>query len=213
MKTRSAIVLLGPPASGKGTQAQRIAASLGGLHISTGYLLRQAVLMGTPLGKQVQKYVDAGDLVPDGLVLSLVRETLAGIEDRVPAILDGFPRTLSQAEALDAFLPPNKVILIELDEGEVIRRITGRRIGPHGEPYHVLYNPPPPGVTATRRSDDREEVVRERLAVYQRQTEPLLDYYAQRKVLHRVSGLGSIGDVFRRIISSIGSDSAAREIE
>jgi len=200
VKTRKVIVLLGPPASGKGTQAQRLALRVSGLHISTGFLLRQAVLNGTPFGAQVRNYVDAGELVPDQLVLRLVRKTMSATRDPGAAILDGFPRTLPQAQALELFLPPARAILIDLEDGEVIQRIAGRRIGPGGEPYHVVYNPPPPGTLATQRSDDREEIVRERLQVYKTQTRPLLDFYEARKILQRVPGAGSIDDVFHRIL-------------
>jgi len=200
VRTRKIVALLGPPASGKGTQAVKLARHMGGLHISTGYLLRQAVLNQTPLGIQALRYVDAGELVPDALVLDVLRETLSKISDSRAAILDGFPRTLPQALSLETFLPPERVIFIELPDEEVIRRISGRRIGPGGEPYHVVNNPPPPGIVATQRSDDREEIVRERLQVDKKQTQPLLDYYDRCMILHRVSGLGSIDEVFNRLL-------------
>ncbi len=177
-----------------------LARRMDGRPISTGFLLRQAVLNETPLGVRARRYVDAGELVPDHLVLELVHETIAENKDSGTAILDGFPRTLHQAEALDKFLPPDRVIMIDLEDQEVILRISGRRMGPGGEPYHVVHNPPPPGVDATQRSDDREEIVRERLQVYQRQTRPVLDYYEQRMILHCVAGSGSIDDVFNRIL-------------
>jgi adenylate kinase len=199
MRNKTTIVLLGPPASGKGTQAHKIAQFLGGHHLSTGYYLRQAVAARTPLGIEAQRYVDAGELVPDSLVFALLRDTLLNHHSS-PVILDGFPRTLSQAQALDTFRPPDAVLYIELDSKHVLERITGRRIGPHGEPYHIVHNPPPPGIEVTQRSDDREEVARERLEVYYRQTEPLLSYYAEKRILWRVPGEGSIDEVFARMV-------------
>jgi adenylate kinase len=199
MRHKTVIVLLGPPASGKGTQAQKIAQFLGGHHVSTGYYLRQAVAARTPLGIQAQRYVDAGELVPDSLVFALLRDILLQHHSS-PVILDGFPRTLSQAQALDTFLPPDAVLYIELDSKHVLERITGRRLGPRGEPYHITHNPPPPGVEVTQRSDDREEVARERLEVYYRQTEPLLSYYAEKGILWRIPGEGSIDEVFARMV-------------
>jgi len=193
------IALLGPPASGKGTQAQKIAQFLGGHPISTGYYLRQAVAARTSLGIEAQRYVDAGQLVPDDLVISLLRDLLLK-QDSAPVILDGFPRTLSQAQALDALLHPKAVLYIEIDSNQILERITGRRVGPQGEPFHILHNPPPAGVEVTQRSDDREDVVRKRLDVYYRQTEPLLNYYEEKKILRRVSGEGSIDEVFARIV-------------
>lgn len=198
------LVLLGPPACGKGTQARNIARHLGGTHISTGFLLREAVEQRKPLGMLAQRYVDAGELVPDDLVISLVREVLQCGDNSGPAVLDGFPRTVSQAQALDAFLPPDRVILIELDNTEVILRISGRRMGPNGESYHVLYNPPPQGLVAVQRSDDREDVVRERLEIYHRQTEPMLEFYERKGLLCRVSGKGSIEEVFDSILPLLG---------
>jgi adenylate kinase len=204
MRHKTVIVLLGPPASGKGTQAQRIAQFLGGHHVSTGYYLRQAVAARTPLGIQAQRYVDAGELVPDSLVFALLRDILSRHHSS-PVILDGFPRTLSQAQALDTFLPPDAVLYIELDSKHVLDRITGRRLGPRGEPYHIVHNPPPPGVEVTQRSDDREEVARERLEVYYRQTEPLLSYYAAKGILWRIPAEGSINEVFARMVEAVGS--------
>src|SRR5262245_50405265 len=193
------IALLGPPASGKGTQAQKMAQFLGGHAISTGYYLRQAVAARTPVGIEAQRYVDDGQLVPDNLVVALLRDILFQ-QDSAPVILDGFPRTLSQAQALDALVPPTAVIYIEIDPDLILERITGRRVGPQGEIFHIRHNPPPPGVKVTQRSDDREDVVRKRLDVYYRQSEPLLNYYQAQKILRRVSGEGSIDEVFARIV-------------
>jgi adenylate kinase len=207
MRHKTVIVLLGPPASGKGTQAQKIAQFLRGHHVSTGYYLRQAVAARTPLGIQAQRYVDAGELVPDSLVFALLRDILSKHHSS-PVILDGFPRTLSQAQALDTFLQPVAVLYIGLNSKYVLDRITGRRVGPHGEPYHIVHNPPPPGIEVTQRSDDREEVARERLEVYYRQTEPLLSYYAAKGILWRIPGKGSIDEVFARmvpVLEAVGS--------
>jgi len=203
VKTNPVIVLLGPPASGKGTQADRIAGHTGAVIIATGELLRRAIEDNSSLGKLAGGKMAAGELVPDTVIIALVRTRIAEAPPNAPILLDGFPRTLLQAVALDEILPPRTVLFIDLEEEEIIRRISGRRIGPNGEPYHLVFNPPPAGVPVTQRNDDREEVVRERLYVYRTRTEPLLSYYETRGILHRISGLGTMDDVFARILPQL----------
>ena len=179
------IVLMGAPGSGKGTQAALIVKELGLPHISTGDLLRAAVAAGTELGKQAKAVMDRGELVSDDIVLGLLEERLAEDDAAGGFILDGFPRNIAQAEALDALLerlgqPVDEALQIDIDEEQVVKRIAKR-------------------AALEGRSDDTEETVRNRLNVYAEQTAPVVDYYAQRGVLSRVLGDGSIEEVFERI--------------
>ena len=179
------IVLMGAPGSGKGTQAALIVKELGLPHISTGDLLRGAVAAGSELGKQAKAVMDRGELVSDDIVLGLLEERLAADDAAGGFILDGFPRNIAQAEALDALLdrlgqPVDEALQIDIDEEQVVKRIAKR-------------------AALEGRSDDTEETVRNRLNVYAEQTAPVVDYYAQRGVLSRVLGDGSIEEVFERI--------------
>ncbi|MDT8320475.1 MAG: adenylate kinase [Xanthomonadales bacterium] len=180
------IVLLGAPGSGKGTQAARLVTELGLPHISTGDLLRSAVKAGTELGKKAKAVMDRGELVSDEIVLGLIEERLAQDDARDGFILDGYPRNIAQAQALDQLLerlgqPVDEALQIDVDEDQVVRRIA-KRAGEEG------------------RSDDSEEVVRNRMKVYAEQTAPVVDYYARKGVLSRVLGDGSIEEVFQRIM-------------
>lgn len=175
------IVFLGPPGAGKGTQAVRLAKHLGIVHLSTGDMLRQAAAAETPVGLQSQTYLAAGKLVPDAVMLDLVRERLVKDDCARGYLLDGFPRTLGQAQALDEMLGQlgtrlSAVVELQLDVEEIIRRLAARG-----------------------REDDRPEVIRERLEQYSRQTAPLSDYYRRQGLLHPVDGGGTPDDVFRRI--------------
>ncbi len=182
------VVFLGPPGAGKGTQAVRIAAKYGLPHISTGDMLREAVQAGTPLGERVQGIMATGELVPDDVMLDVVEDRLRRPDCSGGAILDGYPRTRGQAETLDPMAEKiglgavNPVLLLRVPDEELVRRISGRRAESDGE-----------------RSDDREEVVRERLRVYRRDTEPLADYYSDKGVLEEIDGEGDIDDVFARL--------------
>ena len=187
------LILLGPPGAGKGTQAARLALELNAPHISTGVILREAAAAGTELGNKAKKIMDEGHLVGDDVMLGIIRERLAEDDCANGYILDGFPRTIPQARGLDELLSertaPSVVIAnLELDENELRRRIAGRR-------------------TEDQRSDDSEETMLNRFAVYQEQTRPLLDYYGCR--VSAVDGKGSIDDVFERLSDLLASASAS----
>mgnify|MGYP002410022630 FL=1 len=203
------IVLLGAPGSGKGTQAKRLCKELDLTLISTGDLLRQAVRENTPLGVEAKGYMDAGKLVPDKLVIGLIKEKLDGL--RGGFLLDGFPRNLEQARMLDAITEVNMAVELDVDENMIVDRIAKRRSCRQcGEVYHLEARPPKtPGVCDKcggelyQRSDDSEETVRNRLAVYHEKTQPLTDLYEKRGILVTVDGRGSIDDVYRRMVGAI----------
>jgi adenylate kinase len=201
------VVFLGPPGAGKGTQAQRLAEEKGFIHISTGDLLREAVKKGTPLGLKAKEYMERGELVPDDLIVAMIKEKLPKGGN---VILDGFPRTVNQARALEQMLEEigerlEKVILFEVPDDVVVERLSGRRIDPKtGKVYHVKYNPPPEGVEVIQRDDDREEVVRKRLKVYREQTQPLVDYYRQKGILEVVDASQPPEEVYRQLLTKLG---------
>jgi adenylate kinase len=204
------LILLGPPGVGKGTQAVRLADELDGAHVSTGDLLRAARREGTPLGKKAQGYMDAGELVPDQLILDLVREHLAGIAPEAHVVFDGFPRTTAQADGLRDVLAGlgravDLVVLFEAPDETLVKRLSGRRSCPDcGAVYNVYFNPPAAegkcdrcGAELVHRSDDQPETVRRRLEVYQEQTAPLVSHYeADGAPLERIRADRSVDDVY-----------------
>lgn len=211
------VVLMGPPGAGKGTQAARLAERLAVAHVASGDLFREAVAAGTPLGIQAQTYMDRGELVPDDVVVQMVLERLARPDCRRGVILDGFPRTAAQAEALAAALAVQgrrveAALLIEVPDAAILERMTGRRICRQCQaPYHVKFNPPArPGVCDRcggelyQRDDDREETVRKRLEVYRAQTLPLVAYYRAQGVLHEIDGLGGLDEVTAWLLAALG---------
>lgn len=199
------IVLVGPPASGKGTQGSVLAERFGIPKISTGDMLREARAAGTALGKQAEEYMNSGKLVPDEVVIGLVDERLNADDAKKGFILDGFPRTTPQAEALEALLekrrtPLSHVLQIDVSKDLLVERATMRRIDKQtGHIYHLKYSLPPPGADLEQRPDDREETVRRRLDEYDAMTAALLPFYEQRKLLKRVDGVGSMEEVTARI--------------
>ena len=208
--------LLGSPGSGKGTQGEVLRARLGIPHVSSGDLLRDAVARGAELGRAAKVYMDRGDLVPDDLVLGMIRERLANGDCASGWLLDGFPRTLAQAEALDEMLASvgsrlDHVIFLEVDRDEVVDRLGGRRTCEScGQLYHVRFRPPRNegvcdkcGGALRVRKDDEEATIRARLAVYERQTAPLLDYYRAKDVLRGVVGTGKPENVSERIFAAL----------
>jgi adenylate kinase len=206
------VIFLGPPGSGKGTQAKRMQDAHGLPQVSTGDLLRQAVRDGTELGRQAKEYMNSGGLVPDELVIALLLERIGQVDCRSGLILDGFPRTLAQAEALEAALeakrqPIDAVVNFEIDLGELVERLVGRRVCPngHGE-WHVRFNPPRTegrcdvcGEALIQREDDREERIRTRMETYKRDTAPLVEFYRERGLLRTINALGPLEEVTEAI--------------
>jgi adenylate kinase len=180
------LIMLGPPGAGKGTQSQLLVQHLKIPHLSTGEMLRAAIAQGTAIGLHAKRYIDQGQLVPDDTVLQLVSQRLEQPDAQTGWLLDGFPRRVSQAEALDEMLarrqtPIDGVIDLHVDENELIERMVARG-----------------------RSDDKPEVIRERMATYHRQTTPLTDYYAERQLLESVEAMGTVEDVFSRLLEAVG---------
>jgi len=202
------VVFLGPPGAGKGTQAKRLAKEKGFVHLSTGDLLREAVRKGTPLGKKAKEYMERGELVPDELIVALIEEVLP---EEGKVILDGFPRTVEQAKALEEMLSRKgkeltAVLLFEAPDEELIERLSGRRVDPEtGEVYHVKFNPPPPGKKVVQREDDKPEVIKKRLEVYRRQTAPLVEYYAKKGILKRIDASLPPEEVYRQLLEVLGN--------
>jgi adenylate kinase len=210
LETRSLrLVLVGPPASGKGTQAAVLREHFSVPQISTGDMLRAARRDGTPLGKEAEVYMNAGQLVPDETVIALVDERLSGSDVADGFILDGFPRTVPQAEALDRVLaahrtPLDRVVQIDVPRELLVERATLRRTDKRtGHIYHLKYNPPPPDADLDHRADDREETVIARLNQYDAMTAALLPYYAARNLLRRVDGVGPAHQVTERMLQAL----------
>jgi adenylate kinase len=211
------IILLGPPGAGKGTQAQFICQAFDIPQISTGDMLRAAIGAGTELGRKVKAVMDSGALVSDDIIIDLVKERIAEDDCRNGFLFDGFPRTIVQAEALvDAGVDVDVVLEITVPDEEIIKRMSGRRVHPaSGRTYHVEYNPPVKrdlddvtGEQLIQRDDDKEATVRERLSVYRKQTEPLIDYYSKKSNGDKlryvtVNGLGKVEEIQQEILSSL----------
>lgn len=205
------IVLVGPPASGKGTQAKILVERLRVPQISTGDMLRAARAAGTPLGKEAEKFMTAGKLVPDEVVIGLVGERFRQDDAKEGFILDGFPRTVPQSEALDRLLESlgqglDHVVQIDVPRGLLVERATLRRTDVRtGQIYHLKYNPPPSDAVLDHRDDDREDKVATRLDQYEAMTAALLPYYEKRGLLRRIDGTGSPNEVTKRILEVLGA--------
>ena len=205
------LVLLGPPGAGKGTQAEKLSAHLGVPRISTGDILRHNVAENKDLGKKAKAFMDSGQLVPDELVIKMVERRLKEPDAKRGFILDGFPRTIAQAEALSKLTKLDAVVSLFLEPEELIKRNTGRRVCPKDDTvYHIWMNPPKkPGICdkcgtpLIVRADDREDVVRTRIETYERQTAPLIKYYRDRGMLREVYASGLIGEIFLRTIEAL----------
>ena len=203
------VILLGPPGVGKGTQGVLLAEGKGLKHMATGDILRANRREGTPLGQEAQKYMDAGELVPDELIVAMVKDALAVLPKEQGVIFDGFPRTVPQAEALDTALEElnravDRVVVLEADDDTLVKRIAGRRSCPDcGSVFNVYFNPPAQegvcdkcGASLVHRPDDNPETVQNRLNVYTEQTEPLIRFYESRDgVMARIPGEGSVEEI------------------
>jgi adenylate kinase len=211
-------ILLGPPGAGKGTQAKLMIDKWNIPQISTGDILRAAVREGTALGAEARGFMDRGELVPDRVVIGIIAERLKEDDAGKGFILDGFPRTIPQAEALGEILDElgrniDHVISIDVDDEELVTRLTGRRMCKScGESFHVVFNPSEKegvcdrcGGELYQRDDDREETIRQRLAVYRDQTQPLINYYEKQGKVRRIDGTGSIEEIFSRVIGAVGN--------
>ena len=214
------LILLGPPGAGKGTQAAKICARYGITQISTGDMLRAAIRAGTELGLAAKKVMDAGGLVSDDLIIAMVKERIAQPDCEKGFLFDGFPRTIPQADAMKAAgVMLDAVVEIDVPEQDIVERMSGRRAHlPSGRTYHVKFNPPKvegvddvTGEPLVQRDDDREETVRKRLAVYQSQTRPLVDYYsawaaggeAGAPRYSRVAGVGAVDDITASVFAAL----------
>ncbi|MFF7229979.1 adenylate kinase [Streptomyces sp. 2333.5] len=211
------IVLVGPPGAGKGTQAAYLAKNLAIPHISTGDLFRANISQGTPLGVEAKSYMDAGNLVPDSVTIGMAEDRMEQSDAAEGFLLDGFPRNLGQAEALDEYLKNNGLTLdavldLEVPEEEVVKRIAGRRIcrNDSSHVFHAEYNKPKAegvcdvcGGELYQRDDDREETVRKRLEVYHTETEPIIDYYKDQDLVVTIPALGKVEEVTKRAMDAL----------
>jgi adenylate kinase len=211
------IVLLGPPGAGKGTQAKLLQEEFQACQVSTGDILRKAVAEQNPVGKEAAEYINRGTLVPDSVIVKLVAARLNDNDCRKGFILDGFPRTIPQAQSLEEILKKmglglQRVLLMQVPAGLIVERLAGRRTCRGcGAPYHLSFDPPKQegvcdrcGGELRQRDDDREETVRARLDVYDAQTAPLVDYYRQRGILREIDGVGKVEDIQKRVIKALG---------
>ncbi|MBS1211388.1 MAG: adk [Proteobacteria bacterium] len=211
------LILLGSPGSGKGTQAKFITERFNIPQISTGDMLRAAVREGTPLGLEAKKVMDAGQLVSDSIILGLIKERIVQEDCANGFLLDGFPRTLAQADGLEAMgIEIDHVIEIQVDDEEIVKRMSGRRVHPaSGRTYHVVFNPPKKeglddetGEPLIQRDDDKEETVRKRLGVYHEQTKPLVGYYQDKAKsgalkYSTVAGVGSVQAITEKVLAAL----------
>ncbi|MCC3774302.1 adenylate kinase [Streptomyces sp. UNOB3_S3] len=216
------IVLVGPPGAGKGTQAAYLAKNLAIPHISTGDLFRANISQGTPLGQKAQEYMRAGQLVPDEVTIGMAKDRMEQEDAAEGFLLDGFPRNLAQAEALDTILKADglkldAVLDLEVPEDEVVKRIAGRRMcrKDSSHIFHVIYNPPAAegvcdvcGGELYQREDDSEDTVRKRLEVYHSETEPIIDYYKAQGLVVTISALGKVAEVTQRAMEALPSREA-----
>jgi adenylate kinase len=211
------LILLGPPGAGKGTQAERLVEDFPVAYIATGEILRQAVRDGTDLGTKAKEYMDAGELVPDDIIIGVILEVISTPESADGFLLDGFPRTIKQGEALERALEEHgrrltAVLLIDAPDEEIVRRLSGRRVSKSGRVYHIEFDPPKhegrcdvDGSALVQRDDDKPETIRKRLKVYHDQTEPLIHFYEERGLLRRFDGTRSQTEVHDHIRAAVAT--------
>ena len=215
------VILLGPPGAGKGTQAAHICEKFNIPQISTGDMLRAAVVAGTTIGLKAKKVIDEGSLVPDDIIITLVKERIQSEDCKNGYLLDGFPRTITQADALKSEdIKIDYVVEVQVPDEDIVVRMSGRRVHlPSGRTYHIAFNPPIvknkddlTGEDLIQRVDDNEEIVRERLSIYHQQTQPLVDYYSEQALeensvtkFHTISGVGTLDEVKTRINAALES--------
>ena len=215
------IIIFGPPGAGKGTQASHICEKFNIPQISTGDMLRAAVVAGTPIGLKAKKIIDEGSLVSDDIIIALVKERIQSQDCRNGYLLDGFPRTITQADALKSEdIKIDYVVEVQVPDEDIVVRMSGRRVHlPSGRTYHIAFNPPIvknkddlTGEGLIQRVDDNEEIVRERLSIYHQQTQPLVDYYSEQALevnsvtkFHTISGVGTLDEVKTRINAALES--------
>jgi len=211
------LILLGPPGAGKGTQAERLVEDFSVAYYATGDILRAAVKEGTPIGRKAEEYMKAGDLVPDDIIIGVILEAIQNPEAGDGFLLDGFPRTIAQGEALedkldDAGRALTAVLLIEVPDDEIVRRLSGRRVSASGRVYHIETDPPKvagvcdiDGSELVQREDDKPETIRNRLKVYHEQTAPLIDFYEDRGLLRRFDGTLSPTEVHDHIRATLAT--------
>lgn len=211
------LILLGPPGAGKGTQGERITAGDSLDYVVTGDILRAAVKEGSELGVQAKGYMDAGQLLPDELIIDVLLERVGQDSAADGFVLDGFPRSVGQAKALDAALSERSreltaVLLIDAPDEDIVRRLSGRRVSEAGRVYHLEFDPPKvegeddvDGTALIQRDDDKPETVRERLRVYHELTEPLVAHYEERGILHRFDGTGPVDEITAHIKKTLST--------
>jgi adenylate kinase len=211
------LILLGPPGAGKGTQAERLVEDFSVAYYATGDILRKAVKEGTELGRQAETYMRAGELVPDDVIIGVILEAVDRPEAADGFLLDGFPRTIAQGEALEGSLEEHgrsltAVLLIEAPDDEIVRRLSGRRVSKSGRVYHLEFDPPKhedrcdvDGSPLVQREDDKPETIRKRLEVYHRQTAPLIAFYEERGLLRRFDGSRRPTEVHDHIRAAIAT--------
>jgi len=206
------LIFLGPPGAGKGTQAEKICKDFNVIQLSTGDILRNNRKLGTELGKKAQSFMDAGNLVPDDLIIDMIKEEIKKPELANGYLLDGFPRTVKQAEALDALLDTmneklDSTLVLEVPNEELILRLSSRRTCPVCQKtYHLIYNPPKvdgfcdnDNAILYQRDDDKEDAILNRLKVYETQTKPLIEYYTSKGIAKMINGVGSIDEIYNQI--------------
>ena len=205
------IILLGPPGAGKGTQAKKISEIFSLPHISTGDMLRENISNNTPLGLKAKSYMSRGELVPDELLITIIKDRLSRADCSGGFLLDGYPRTIPQADALQMILTESSrkidfVLNIEVDDEELIKRLSGRRMCACGTSFHIVFNQPEKeGICDTcngklyQREDDKADAIRNRLVVYKKQTQPLINYYKNKNILRRIDGSKDISMIFEDI--------------